>query len=135
MCYHQRGDKTSGFYSIKAVISSLRADYAPQEQATICLLRQEVEDAPLPLYGPGRRGLIHNKCRANGAGLQGSEGAVWSDVAAARLYVSGRFRHLQATHNLVLRLITGLDYNWFKGKDEDNYFAGINTSVLFLSSS
>lgn len=65
VCYHQPRDKTSGFYSIKPVLSQLCWEIMfHRKKPTICLLGQKIQGHfPTSLWTKGF--MLHNNCRTN----------------------------------------------------------------------
>lgn len=110
MCYRQRGDKTSGFHRIRAVLSHLCGQIIlhRSEPPSVCLRRRS-----------GGGGSGGSSSGSFSTSLQSREGddappqtqhsAAWEGQRLRRGQMSlGQFRHLRARRNLVSRLISGL---------------------------
>lgn len=127
--YHQSRDKTSGFYSIKPVLSQLcREIMFHRRNPAICPLGQKIKDISLPLYGP-RDICCRTTAKLTPATLHGSEGVGWSEIASLVFYVLGQYT--EDTVKPCNSKSACLTHNWLTESHRDSGFCGhICSSIL-----
>lgn len=111
--YHQSRDKTSGFYSIKLVLSQLCWEIMHQKTFTICLLGQKIEYISLPLYG--WRDVCSRTSWVRRYSVFRYKAISFIYIIALGLYVLKQYGHIKAVKEplwlseaqLVFRAITG----------------------------